>query len=147
MPKCSEVMTREPAFCEPGDRVRDVASTMKQQDVGSIPVVESRDSRRLIGIVTDRDIVMKVVAGGGDLDRATVRDAMTNQPTACREDEDVTRAVSTMADRQVRRVPVVDASGRLMGIIAQADVATRVHEDQRTGQMVEAISEPAHGKH
>lgn len=142
MPKCSDVMTREPACCEPGDSVRVVADTMRTEDVGAVPVVESRDSRRLVGIVTDRDIVMKVVAGGGNLDSATVRDAMTSSPVSCREDEDVSRAVSAMADRQVRRMPVVDQDGRLTGIIAQADVATRVSQDAKTGELVERISEP-----
>ena len=142
MPKISEVMTPEPACCEPGDPVRRVADTMRKEDVGAIPVVESRESRRLVGIVTDRDIVMKVVAGGGNLDTATVRDAMTSDPVSCREDDDVSRAVSAMADRQVRRMPVVDGEGRLTGIVAQADVATRVNKDSQTGELVERISEP-----
>ena len=142
MPKISEVMTPEPACCEPGDPVRHAADTMRKEDVGAIPVVESRESRRLVGIVTDRDIVMKVVAGGGNLDSATVRDAMTSDPVACREDEDVSKAVSAMAERQVRRMPVVDGEGRLRGIVAQADVATRVNRDSQTGELVERISEP-----
>jgi CBS domain-containing protein len=139
--KCSEVMTREPACCEPGDSVRRVAEVMKREDVGSVPVVESKDSRRLVGIVTDRDLVVKVMAGGGSPD-ATVRDAMTANPTAVSEDDDVQRAVSAMKERQVRRMPVVDRDGRLTGIIAQADVATRVNRDETTGELVEAISEP-----
>jgi CBS domain-containing protein len=139
-------MTREPAACEPGDSVRRVADMMKREDVGSLPVVESRDSKRLVGIVTDRDLVVKVIAGGADPDRATVQDAMTANPASCRDDEDLDRAVSTMKERQVRRIPVVDRDGRLAGIIAQADVATRTHEDRRTGELVEAISEPKTGR-
>jgi CBS domain-containing protein len=143
MAKCSEVMTRDPVCCEPEDAVTRVAEIMKQQDVGSVPVVESLNSRRLVGIVTDRDLVTKVVAGRKDVETATVRDAMTPNPATCREDEDVDRAVSLMAERQVRRMPVVDAEGKLTGIIAQADVATRINRDKTTGEMVEAISEPA----
>ena len=142
MPKCSEVMTREPVSCEPGDSVTQVALLMKKEDVGSLPVVESREGRKLIGIVTDRDLVVKVLAGGVASDRATAKDAMTANPETCREDEDVSTALARMAERQVRRMPIVDEAGRLSGIIAQADVATRVHRDQATGELVEAISEP-----
>ena len=143
MPKCSDVMTREPICCEPGDSVTQVAEVMKDKNVGSLPVVESRQSRRLVGIVTDRDLVTKVVAGGLSVASTSVRDAMTSNPSSCREDDDVDRAVSMMAERQVRRMPVVDGSGSLTGIIAQADVATRVRRDEKTGEMVEAISEPS----
>jgi CBS domain-containing protein len=141
MPKCSEVMTREPVCCEPGDPVARAADMMRQHDVGSLPVVDSRNSRQLVGIVTDRDLVTKVVAGNRDVGSATVQDAMTPNPASVREDDDVDRAMSMMKDRQVRRMPVVDGSGRLSGIIAQADVATRVQRDKQTGQLVEAISE------
>ena len=142
MAKCNEVMTREPACIEPGAAITRAAELMKRHDVGSVPVVDSHEDRKLIGIVTDRDIVVKVLAGGGDVEGAVVRDAMTANPAFCREDEDVQRAVGLMSDRQVRRMPVVDADGRLVGIIAQADVATRVNRDQTTGALVEAISEP-----
>jgi CBS domain-containing protein len=142
MAKCSDVMTREPVCCEPGESVTQVASVMKREDVGSIPVVESHEDKKLIGIVTDRDLVVKVLAAGTSPDRATVRDAMTAHPVSCRENDDVSRAVEMMSDRQVRRMPIVDQNGRLTGIIAQADVATRVHSDRKTGELVEAISEP-----
>ncbi len=142
MPKCREIMTPDPVCCEPGDSVAFVAQTMKQEDVGSVPVVASRDSGQLVGIVTDRDLVIKVLAGDRPSGAATVRDAMTAPPLSCRVDDDVDEVVRAMADRQVRRMPVVDADGRLAGIIAQADVATRVHEDRKTGELVEAISEP-----
>ena len=142
MRKCSEVMTREPACCEPGESIVDVARTMKQEDVGSVPVVESHEDKKLIGIVTDRDLVVKVLAGGTSVDRATVRDAMTANPASCRENDDVSKAVQLMSDRQVRRMPIVDDAGRLTGIISQADVATRMNRDETTGELVEAISEP-----
>jgi CBS domain-containing protein len=134
-------MTRDPVSCVPGDTVIRVAQIMKQQDVGSVPVVDG-ESRRLVGIVTDRDLVVKVLAEGRSTDAATVEAAMTRNPASCRETEDVDRAVKLMGDRQVRRMPIVDGDGRLVGIIAQADVATRVNRDQKTGELVEAISEP-----
>lgn len=142
MPKCSEVMTPNPTVCSPEDPITKAAGVMKQQDVGAVPIVDSPSSMRLVGIITDRDIVVKVVAGGRSVEAAKVRDAMTSNPATCRVDEDVDRALELMAERQVRRMPVVDESGRLRGIIAQADVATRVNRDSRTGELVEAISEP-----
>ena len=142
MRKCSDVMTREPVCCEPGESIAQVAAQMKREDVGSIPVVDSHEDKRLIGIVTDRDLVVKVLAEGNPIERATVRDAMTSNPVSCRESDEVGKAVNLMSERQVRRMPIVDEGGRLTGIIAQADVATRIKKDHTTGELVEAISEP-----
>ena len=142
MANCSEVMTREPACCEPGDSISRVAGIMKREDVGSVPVVESHEDKKLIGIVTDRDLVVKILAEGGSPERATVRDAMTPNPASCGENDPIDKAVKLMSERQVRRMPIVDGQGRLAGIISQADVATRVSRDATTGELVEAISEP-----
>ena len=142
MPTCSEVMTREPVCCEPTDAVTRIAELMKKENVGSVPVVESLSSRRLVGIITDRDLVTKVVAGGRSVEQATASDAMTFNPATCKEDDDISHAMELMAQRQVRRMPVVDPQGRVTGIIAQADVATRMKSDCQTGQMVESISTP-----
>lgn len=142
MPKCRDVMTPDPACCEPNDSVKNAAKIMKQHDVGSVPVVESQASRRLVGMVTDRDLAVRVLAGDRNIEQATLRDAMSASPVACRADDDVQKAVQLMAERQLRRMPVIDQSGRLLGIIAQADIATRVGSDKKTGELVEAISEP-----
>ena len=142
MPKCSEVMTPDPVTCEPNDPIQKAARIMKQHDVGSVPVVDSQASKRLAGIVTDRDIVVKVVAEERSIESATVRDAMTSNPASCTLEDDVEKALTAMAERQVRRMPVVDEGGRLRGIISQADIATRVNRDRQTGELVEAISEP-----
>jgi CBS domain-containing protein len=142
MAKSGDVMTREPACCEAADSIVRAAELMKSEDVGAIPVVESAAGRKLVGIITDRDIVVKLVASGRDIRTALVRDAMTQNPVTVQEDENASRAVAAMADRKVRRIPVVDRSGALRGIIAQADVATRLHRDKTTGDLVEAISEP-----
>jgi CBS domain-containing protein len=142
MHKCSEVMTPAPAACEPSDSITRVAEIMKTANVGAVPVVESQASKRLVGIITDRDIVVRVLAGGRRVEGSVVRDAMTASPAYCREDEDVKHAVGYMAERQLRRMPIVDHDGRLRGIISQADVATRISEKKTTGEMVEAISEP-----
>ena len=142
MARCADVMTREPVCAEPADSIVRVAQLMKGEDVGAVPVVEARATRKLVGIVTDRDIVVKIVAEGKSVEKATVRDAMTNNPVTCREDDDISQAVARMAERKVRRILVVDGAGTLRGIISQADIATRVHRDETTGELVEATSEP-----
>ncbi len=144
MAKCREVMTKDPASCGASETVTKVAALMKQHDVGSVPVVESD---RLVGIVTDRDIVLKVVADRRNPEQAPVRDAMTPNPVSCKEDDDLEYALKLMKERQVRRMPIVDGGGRLTGIIAQADVATRVNKDAKTGELVEAISESGTARH
>ena len=141
MPACRDVMTREPASCQPADSLVRVAQLMKSHDVGAVPVVDG-SSRKLVGMITDRDIVIKAVANGRSCDTATIRDVMSTDVVTCGEDDDVDMAVSRMAERKVRRIPVIDTKGVLCGIIAQADIATRVHRDKTTGELVEAISEP-----
>jgi CBS domain-containing protein len=145
MAACRDVMTREPASCQPTDSLVRVAQLMKSHDVGAVPVVDG-SSRKLVGMVTDRDIVIKAVASGRSCDTATIRDVMSTDVVTCREDDDVEAAVSRMAERKVRRIPVIDTKGVLCGIIAQADIATRVHRDKTTGELVEAISEPGMGR-
>lgn len=142
MAVCRDVMTPDPACCQTTDSIVRVAQFMKTEDVGAVPVVDSLSTRKLVGIVTDRDIAVKAVASGRSLDSTTVREVMTTDVVTCREDEDVDKAVARMAERQVRRLPVVDASGAMRGIISQADIATRVNQDKTTGALVEAISEP-----
>jgi CBS domain-containing protein len=139
---CAEVMTRQPACCVPSDNVPRVARIMKAEDVGSIPVCESRGSRRLIGIVTDRDLVVEVVANSKDAGTTLVRDVMTRAPITCSPDDDLDQALDAMQTHQVRRIPVVDRNGQLVGIIAQADIATRSQEPEKTAETVEEISKP-----
>jgi CBS domain-containing protein len=141
MPKSREIMTANPVSCSADDSIVRVADTMRKEDIGSLPVVDTRE-RRLVGMVTDRDIVTKIVAAGGDIRSATVKDAMTPNPVSVREDDDVNEAVQVMSQRQVRRLPVVDANGKLTGIVSQADIATRAHQNRTTGELVEKISEP-----
>ncbi|HET7221508.1 MAG TPA: CBS domain-containing protein [Vicinamibacterales bacterium] len=147
MATCGDVMTREPVYCVPSDTAAHAADLMRAHDIGSLPVVDSGESGRLVGIVTDRDLVVKVVAGTRAVNEATVRDAMTPDPWRCHPEDTVDRAAAVMAERQVRRLPIVDAEGRLVGIIAQADIATRLPADGRTSDLVEAISEPGEGTH
>jgi CBS domain-containing protein len=140
---CQDVMTPAPVCCVPDDAVVDVARLMRAQDIGAIPVVADRDSQRLIGMVTDRDLAVRVVAEGRDARETVVRDVMSMQPVVCLDSDLYQQALQAMGEHQVRRIPVVDAAGRLVGIIAQADVATRLAQPSTTGAVVEAISEPA----
>jgi CBS domain-containing protein len=130
-----EVMTSEVKACEPTATVVDAAKLMAQQDVGPIPVVEDG---RLVGIVTDRDIVVNAVAKGTDVNTATVGDIASRDLVTISPDDDMNDALNLMAQNQVRRLPVVEGD-RLVGIVAQADIA-RTGRDKKTGEVVEEIS-------
>jgi len=142
--KCSEVMTDNPVCCLPGDSVSQAARVMRREHVGPVPVISDEQTRELIGIVTDRDLAIKVVAESRDSNKTTVGEVMTNTIIACREDDDMSSAIAAMEEHQIRRIPVIDQGGRIVGIISQADVATRVHEPERTAEMVEEISRAAY---
>jgi len=114
---------------------------MKQQDVGPVLVVSDYNTNHLVGIVTDRDIAVNVVAEGRDPYSTRVDSVMTEDLMTCTEGDDVMEAVKIMAEYQVRRVPVVDENGCVLGIIAQADIARNTDEEQ-VGEMVEEISQP-----
>jgi CBS domain-containing protein len=105
-----------------------------------VPVCEDRHSKKLVGIITDRDLVLHVVAQSRDANSTTVQDVMTRQPFTCRADDDLQKALDAMERNQVRRIPVVDNDGQLIGIVSQADVATRSGEREKTAEMVEEIS-------
>jgi CBS domain-containing protein len=142
MKKCSDVMTKNPSCCLPTDTVAKAAQQMKKEKVGSIPVIENEKTKKLIGIVTDRDLALQVIADGRDTKTTKVADVMTQDVITCGMDDDVQNAVDAMSDNQLRRIPVVDNDHMIVGIIAQADVATRVDEPQETAKMVKEISQP-----
>jgi CBS domain-containing protein len=142
---CEELMTQNPKCCAPTDTAVRVARMMKIEDVGSLPVCSSGESRRLIGIVTDRDLCMEIVAEGRDPNRTTIEICMTRDPITCRTDEDLETALDRMEANQIRRIPVVDRFGMLAGIISQADIATRARSPERTAEVVEEISRPSAG--
>lgn len=142
MPKCSQLMTYDPVFCLASDTVERAAQLMRQEDVGSLPVVESHQNKRLTGIITDRDIALKVVAEKRDANMRA-EEVMTRNPVTCHADDDIQVALDAMAGHQVRRILVVDEKNQIVGIIAQGDVATRVSELARTGELVREISKAA----
>ena len=140
MSTCEDVMTKNPISCLRSDTVHVAATLMKQQDVGSIPVVESRETNRLAGIITDRDLTVKVLAEGRDANSTTLEEVMTRHPVTCSPADNLQKAFEAMTRNQVRRIPVVDKENRLVGIIAQADVATRTEATAKVGELVEKVS-------
>ena len=141
MKKCNEVMTKNPVCCLPNDMVAKAAELMKNENIGSIPVIENEQTKKLVGIVTDRDLALKIVAEGLDAKSTKVEAVMTRKVVTCRADDDLQKALDAMSEHQLRRIPVVDNDNKILGIIAQADVATRVDQPEKTAEMVKEISQ------
>jgi CBS domain-containing protein len=134
-------MTRNPRCVTPETSVREAARIMKDEDVGIVPVTDG-DDQRLVGVVTDRDIALRIVAEGCDPE-TRVREVMSAGRLATRHpDDDIDSAMDTMAAEQVRRIPVVDERGSLVGIVAQADIVLKARNDKKAEQTIERISEP-----
>ena len=140
MPNCSQLMTRDPVCCLASDTVDRAAQLMRQEDAGSLPVIENHQNKKLLGIITDRDIALKVVADKRDVGSTRAQEVMTRNPVTCRADNDLQVALNAMASNQVRRIPVVDEKDQIVGIISQSDVATRVNEPAKTAELVTKIS-------
>ena len=130
-----DVMTSNPRTVSPGDSIQVAARIMKEEDVGVVPIVENG---KTVGIVTDRDIVIRAVAEGGS-DRA-VREIATTDLVFVRPDSSTRDAEKLMSERQIRRLPVVE-NGRLVGIVSLGDIAVKEGKDSRTGDTLENISE------
>ena len=141
-----DLMTPDPACCTPQDAITDVARMMVEEDCGAIPVVESQESRRVVGIITDRDIVVRIVARGEDVAAAQVAQAMSSDVSTLRTDANIDDCVRLMSDYQVRRVPIVDESGTLVGMVSQADLARASSQEadleSELTEMVEEVSQP-----
>jgi CBS domain-containing protein len=135
----TSVMTSNPACCRPDASLREVARMMLDNDCGEIPVVD--ESMRPQGVVTDRDIVVRVVAEGRDTNSVRVSEVMSTPPTTVTTDAKLSDVIDVMESRQIRRVPVVDLDGKLCGIVAQADIALQ-GSDRKTGSVVEEVSQP-----
>lgn len=137
--KVSEIMTRNVETVTPDTDLVTVARQMKDLDVGVIPVVEGQT---LVGLITDRDIVVRAVAQGIHPQQARVREHMSSNPTTVSSNDDVRRAAEAMSREQIRRLPVVDG-GTLVGILSIGDIAVDAGKDRLTGDALEQISEPA----
>jgi CBS domain-containing protein len=132
-----EIMTPAPQCCSAETLLNEVANLMVEADCGEIPITDA--SNRLIGVITDRDIVCRVVAKGKNPSAVTAGECMTEPVVVVNEETSLDDVVSVMEENQIRRVPVVDASGCCCGIISQADVA-RYASEKETGEMVREVS-------
>jgi CBS domain-containing protein len=132
-----DVMTSNPCSIDADKSVAYAAKMMKDEDVGLAPIVEGD---KLIGMLTDRDIAIRVVAEGRNPDQVTVREVASKQVVTIDPQQDLAEALRIMAKHQVRRLPVVEEDGRLVGVVAQADVA-REGDDTQTGELVQEISQ------
>ena len=141
MKRARDIMTANPQCVTPEDTVVRAAEIMRDSDVGVVPVVEDQGTMRLAGVVTDRDITVRVVAEGRNSSEIRTREVMSSGLATVNPDDDVNRVMDLMKREQVRRIPVVEGD-RLVGIIAQADIATDLGSDRKTGDVVEKISEP-----
>ena len=141
--KVRDIMTANPATCDPETSAEQAARLMEQHDCGALPVVQ-KDSRRLIGIVTDRDLAIRGLAHGKG-GNTPIRELMTSNVATVRESDDMADLEKVMARQQVRRVPVVDDGGRPVGLVAQADLLRERKDlgNKQVGKVLESISEPA----
>ena len=144
--KAQDIMAKDPRCVTPQTSVQEAASLMKEEDVGALPVVESESSKRLVGMVTDRDIAIRIVADGRDPRSTTVREAMSKGATTARAGDSVEDVMQVMGREQVRRIPIVDDHEELVGIVSQADVVRKASSDRKAENTVEKISEPG-GRH
>jgi len=132
-----DVMTTNPECVSDKDSIRDAARIMKDQDTGVVPVV---DGKKIIGLITDRDIVVRGIAEGKNLENVRVNELMTRNVRSVREDATIDEVLEVMTRAEIRRVPVVNAQDELIGIVALGDIS-RGNVDGKVGQTVEKISE------
>jgi CBS domain-containing protein len=147
--KISEIMSKNPRSVSPDTPVSEAAQLMKEEDVGLVPVVErvggAETRGRLVGVVTDRDIAIRAVAEGRAAD-APVSEIMSGGVKTCGPNDSVESAMELMGREQVRRVPIVDERGSLVGVVAQADLVRMAGKDKQAEKVVEQISQPG-GSH
>jgi IMP dehydrogenase len=136
--KLSDIMTRDVKCARPDEPIRAAAMAMRDNDIGALPVCEGD---KIIGVITDRDIAVRVVARGEDPNRAQVRDAMTREVIFSFDDEDLEEVARKMGDKQKKRMIVLDRAKKLVGMIALADIA-RVARAETKAEMVAKICQP-----
>lgn len=144
--KVQDIMSRNPTCVTPETPLAEAARLMKQEDVGVVPVVESENSKRLVGLITDRDIAIRAVAEGRDGKTTSVGHIMTSEVRSASPDDSVDDIMTLMGREQVRRVPIIDERGSLVGIVAQADIVLEAKDDKQAEKTVERISQPG-GRH
>ena len=142
--RARDIMTRDPSCLRREDTARIAAQVMRDQDCGVVPIVD--DGRRVVGVITDRDLAIRAIAAGKGPD-TRLSELMTQNVHCCSADDDLRDVERKMAELQVRRICIVDAGGRCMGIISQADIARAARNnevsEQEVALIVEQISEPS----
>jgi CBS domain-containing protein len=141
-----EIMTKNPAHATPGTTVREIAQMMQREDTGVVPIVEEGGDRRLVGVVTDRDLAIRVVAEGRDANTRVSEIMSESRVATAKPNSTIEDVLDLMGREQVRRIPVVDDRGALLGIVSQADVARKATNDAKVERTIEQISQPS-GKH
>lgn len=136
-----ELMTSNPACCTPDTPLQDVARMMMECDCGEIPVVDSRESMRPVGVITDRDITIRAVAQGRNPLEMNASECMTRPCITASADASIIDCIHLLEQHQIRRIPVVDQRGSCCGIVSQADVARRI--DQYAAEVLKQVSKPA----
>lgn len=137
--KVREIMTANPVCCLPEDTVQKVAATLRDHDIGAVPVVLDKSSRKLVGVITDRDLCCRALANGSNAATTRIDRIFSSNPVTCREGENVSHCEQLMQEHQVRRVVVVDGEGRCIGIVTQADLALK-EKPEKVSKVVAAIS-------
>jgi CBS domain-containing protein len=141
--KISDIMSRDVEIVHPDNIIQEAAGKMKTLNIGSLPVCENR---RLLGVITDRDITVRAVAAGQDPSTTKVSDAMTPELIYCFEDESVKEAAKLMERYQIRRLPILNREKHLVGIVSLGDLAVETGKDKLSGEVLEEISEPVKPK-
>ncbi len=136
---CKDVMTSHVTTCAPQASAQAAALIMSEEDVGIVPVVDP-DTQRLVGVVTDRDLCLDVVAAGKHPGDAHVSDSLHTEPVTCRPEDSIEQCLTLMQRHRVRRIPIVDGDGRCVGIVSQKDVALRVSDPQGLHETLRQIS-------
>jgi CBS domain-containing protein len=144
--KAQDIMSKNPRTVTASANVRDAARIMKDEGVGVVPVVDSGNGGRLVGLLTDRDIAIRCVAEGKNPDDCAVQELMSANPKTVRAEQSLDAVMDVMGREQVRRIPVVDERGSVVGIVAQADIVREANNDKKAERTVEQISQPG-GRH
>lgn len=128
MTTCNDVMTSWPTCCVTEDMAAQAAQRMHSQNIGSIPVIDGVRTQRVVGMVTDRDLALRIVANGLDGNAVQIGSVMTRAIVTCRASDDVRVVLDKLTQHQLRRIPIVDDDQKIVGIITEADVQARVHQ-------------------
>jgi CBS domain-containing protein len=135
-----QLMTRNPACCTPETPLAEVARMMLRSDCGEIPIVDSRESMRPIGVITDRDIAIRAVAEDRNPLEMKASDCMTQPCVTVSEKASIMDCIYLIEEHQIRRIPVIDERGKCCGIVAQADVARKI--DEHAAEILKQVSQP-----